>query len=331
MQRTYRAHRRAGDGHASPRSSARPMRSPPRTSSQACQCGHQLPARVSAPARNSSGVACAPSFVRNDAFGLPGGLISDWTWPLIGSARSRRAAESGAGQIAALPGRDVVGAAGDHVGVAGDVLQRQRWPPIVGPRSAASRRSRSAAASRNAARPEGAWCRVPVENVERRRRLAHQVVVDPVVPDQVVGPEPGEDSPGPCPRARPCRARASGRAPASRSWRRGPSSCRCAPGTSSSATSSVSEPARVTPWARQSAARRAAVMPPEQAPSTLTSGAPVIVAAPRRGAVERRDVGLERPVALLGPVGLRQLTTKTWMPCAPGPRRWLRPGARSQM
>ena len=47
------------------------MRSPPRTSSQACQCGHQLPARVSAPARNSSGVACALSFVRNRAFGFP--------------------------------------------------------------------------------------------------------------------------------------------------------------------------------------------------------------------------------------------------------------------
>src|SRR5471032_2048907 len=34
---------------------------------------------------------------------------------------------------------------------------------------------------------------VPVENVERRRFLAQQVVVDPVVPDQVVGPHPGED------------------------------------------------------------------------------------------------------------------------------------------
>ena len=34
---------------------------------------------------------------------------------------------------------------------------------------------------------------VPVQDVERRRRLALQVVVDPVVPDQVVGPEPGED------------------------------------------------------------------------------------------------------------------------------------------
>ena len=33
---------------------------------------------------------------------------------------------------------------------------------------------------------------VPVEDVEGRRRLALQVVVDPVVPDQVVGPQPGE-------------------------------------------------------------------------------------------------------------------------------------------
>src|ERR1022692_2656087 len=33
---------------------------------------------------------------------------------------------------------------------------------------------------------------VPVQDVERRRGLSLQVVVDPVVPDQVVGPEPGE-------------------------------------------------------------------------------------------------------------------------------------------
>lgn len=33
---------------------------------------------------------------------------------------------------------------------------------------------------------------VPEQHVERRRALAHQVVVDPVVPDQVVGPQPGE-------------------------------------------------------------------------------------------------------------------------------------------
>jgi len=33
---------------------------------------------------------------------------------------------------------------------------------------------------------------VPVQDVERRRRPALQVVVHPVVPDQVVGPEPGE-------------------------------------------------------------------------------------------------------------------------------------------
>ena len=33
---------------------------------------------------------------------------------------------------------------------------------------------------------------IPVQHVEGRRALAHQVVVDPVVPDQIVGAQPGE-------------------------------------------------------------------------------------------------------------------------------------------
>jgi len=34
---------------------------------------------------------------------------------------------------------------------------------------------------------------VPVQDVEGRRFLAQQVVVDPVIPDQVIGAHPGED------------------------------------------------------------------------------------------------------------------------------------------
>ncbi|CRI74747.1 Uncharacterised protein [Chlamydia trachomatis] len=33
---------------------------------------------------------------------------------------------------------------------------------------------------------------VPVQDVERRRFLAQQVIVDPVIPDQVVGAHPGK-------------------------------------------------------------------------------------------------------------------------------------------
>ena len=121
--RRCRARRRAAGAGASPSAFGAATCSPPRASSQASQCGHQLPAWVSAPARNSSGVACAPSLVRKRAFGLPGGLISDWMWPDWLSTNVALAAEPAAGQVAAVPGRDVVGLAAHQVGVAGDVLR----------------------------------------------------------------------------------------------------------------------------------------------------------------------------------------------------------------
>src|ERR671910_2514790 len=100
-------------------------------------------------------------------------------------------------QLGGLVGRgprdDVVGRAGHDVGVAAhdaevdrgaEHLERSRSGEAVGVEQIEEVRVQP--------RGEVGAVGVPVEDVERRRVLPEQVVVDPVVPDQVVGPQPGE-------------------------------------------------------------------------------------------------------------------------------------------
>ena len=103
------------------------------------------------------------------------------------------AAEQLGAAVAVLPGRDVVGDAGDNVGVGVDLGQvdgraegadRARVDQVV------AHRDVDEVGVQPRRHPGGVG--VPEQDVERRRLLAEQVVVDPVVPDQVAGPEPGE-------------------------------------------------------------------------------------------------------------------------------------------
>ncbi len=96
--------------------------------------------------------------------------------------------------IAAFPGRDVVGAARDDVAVAMDVAEAQRASAdrdAAGLRQGIGLQQREEVRMQSRRKPGGV--RVPVQHVEGRRLVAHEVVVDPVVEDQVVGAQPGED------------------------------------------------------------------------------------------------------------------------------------------
>ena len=73
----------------------------------------------------------------------------------------------------------------------------------------------------------------------------------------------------------------------------------------------------------------AVVIPPEQAPSTLTEGA-CDPAGDGEGLLGLLDVAQEVPLALLG-AGLRQLIANTCCPCETACSIRLRPGARSRM
>ena len=92
------------------------------------------------------------------------------------------------------PRREVVGLATDHEAVGGDPPEVDGYAEHGG----VARRdellaidsSRKSACSSAGIRVVSAF---QDEDVEGRRLLAQQVVVDPVVPDQVVGPQPGED------------------------------------------------------------------------------------------------------------------------------------------
>ena len=103
-------------------------------------------------------------------------------------------AEQLGGAVAGLPRAEVVGDPGGDVGVDGDRGQVDRGPEHrrlarLGQRVAD--RDVDEVAVQRRAHPGGVG--VPEEDVEVRRRLALQVVVDPVVPHEVVGPQPGED------------------------------------------------------------------------------------------------------------------------------------------
>jgi hypothetical protein len=101
-------------------------------------------------------------------------------------------AEQLRGPVGAVPGDDVVGVAGDHEGVArhpaevdrrAEHLQGAADEPVAQVQVQEVRVQRRRQAGR---------VPVPEQDVERRRVLSQEVVVDPVVPDQVVGAEPGE-------------------------------------------------------------------------------------------------------------------------------------------
>ncbi|SAL07903.1 hypothetical protein AWB81_08397 [Caballeronia arationis] len=108
---------------------------------------------------------------------------------------TRVAAECARRVVDASPGRDVVGHASHHVRVARDLGQIDRRAkdvqcPGLGEEVVLEDVEQLAVQLRRKA------CRVvvPVENVEGRRRLAEQIVVDPEVPDEIVGSHPGENA-----------------------------------------------------------------------------------------------------------------------------------------
>src|SRR5260370_40296096 len=106
----------------------------------------------------------------NAALGLPGGLTMDAMWPLVDSTNSQSPPSSD-GDL-----RHVDGGA-EHRGRAGS-----------------NERVRQSGLDESAVQGGGhaGGVRIPEQHVEGRWLAALQVVVDPVVPDQVVRPEPGE-------------------------------------------------------------------------------------------------------------------------------------------
>ena len=172
-------------------------------------CAHRIARRST---RASAATSCLPVFcclraqasaVRararsgmNHERALPGGLIRLWMCPPFDSTNVLRAPPYKRRRpIDALPRRDVIGEAAD------DVRSRCR----SGARSmAVPPRTRSLPGLREAVRREeskkiGMQLRrqprrvvVPEQDVVGRRIVAQQVVVDDVVPDQIVRPHPRE-------------------------------------------------------------------------------------------------------------------------------------------
>ena len=151
---------------------------------------------------------------------------------------------------------------------------------------------------------------VPVEDVERRRVLAEQVVVDPVVPHEVVGAQPREDL-GHVVAVEVRRRAASARGPPRRLAVEASVPIVDSGAVSRPATRNVAEfTRRARPWRRGGRAARASVTPPAHMPDHVG----VVGAGDVAGDLDRLDaggdVGVEVPVALLAAVGLRQLTVK---------------------
>ena len=94
-----------------------------------------------------------------------------------------------------MPRRDVVGDPGDEVGVQRDrrqVHRRAQHGQLARVHERVLQGHADEVAVQSGRHPRRVG--VPVEDVEGRRVLAQQVVVDPVVPDQVIGPQPREHS-----------------------------------------------------------------------------------------------------------------------------------------
>src|SRR3990167_1723312 len=113
--------------------------------------------------------------------------------PAIGQNEALAATDQQARAIDRVPGGDVIVDPGDVEAVDRDLLQVDRGAADF---QAAGTDQRVVfeevdQVAMQGGRQAGVVV-VPVENVEGRRLLAEQVVVDPVVPDQVVGAHPGE-------------------------------------------------------------------------------------------------------------------------------------------
>ena len=95
--------------------------------------------------------------------------------------------------VRALPRDDVIGEAGDEIGVEVNSLEIDRLAEDL-ERAGVRERVIEPDVDEIAMKPRGQAHRVlvPVEDVERRRLLTEQVVVDDVVPHQVVRAQPRE-------------------------------------------------------------------------------------------------------------------------------------------
>lgn len=93
-----------------------------------------------------------------------------------------------------LPRTDVVGRAGQYVNVASRLGQIDRYSENLD--STGMSESVVQSLIQHFAvqhRRKSGEIIIPVQNVESRRGIAHQVIVDPVAPHEIVGPHPGED------------------------------------------------------------------------------------------------------------------------------------------
>ena len=168
---------------------------PERCCIQAIQCGHQLPSWRVAPAAQASGSGRRPWPRRRTTSAEPGGLSRLCRWPALASTNSLLLAVDARRLVARLPRRDVVGDAGDDVGIDIDLAHVDRLAQHlhlagVDVRVVLEDAEQVGMEGRRQARGVG----VPEQDVEGRRVVAEQVVVDPVVPDQVVRAQPGEDA-----------------------------------------------------------------------------------------------------------------------------------------
>ena len=185
------------------------------------------------------------------------------------------ATEQLGGAVRAVPGDEVVGVAGDHEAVAAHLAEID-W------RSEHLERALDEPAGQVQVEEVGVQpgreargVVVPVQDVERRRVVAHEVVVDPVVPHEVVRSQPGED-PGHVlagEHARPKRSR-PGRLDGGRDIRL---LAVVSVVVSSPATRKVTELTRLdSPVAARWPRSAASVTPPAHTPATLASSLPAM-------------------------------------------------------
>ena len=197
--------------------------------------------------------------------------------------------------VAVLPRADVVGDRGDDVGVDLDLGQVDAGPSTISAPGVTSWFCIQVDEVRVQLRGHPGGAGVPEQDVERRWLLAEQVVVHPVVPDQIAGAQPGEHfGQGPAVQVTTAGRRLRRRREPS-AGQRGHAACRClatAPQRDSRPrTGPVSRPASPAqhprPAGRRSArprgrpARRGAAVgcPPTRDRRT---GGPVGTARPRR-------------------------------------------------
>ena len=111
----------------------------------------------------------------------------------VGEHKCAALSEQLSGAVASLPGRDVIGQAGDHISVCLHLAHIQREATHLDPSGIDVRvgadeiEEIGVQLGRKARRVV-----IPVENIEGRRGVAEQVIVDPVVPNQIVGSHPSK-------------------------------------------------------------------------------------------------------------------------------------------